>query len=569
MHVNELNMVGIGVHAKTHIKFPEVGIMLITGDNGSGKSTIMEGVSLAFSGNTLRGKPAWLKDDAGLVQLEFEAADDVIVQVNRKKPKSGAVQLQYAQVGIELADYATAVKAQAGLQKFIPVWESWRRTSVFRSSEMGAFTRATDKQRKELIEVMTGAKRFDPGLQAARKDRKEVDKKISRYDRDVAVLTERIAGLKERLLELAKDLDDVVVPDGVDPDALQATALKFGAFVSTAKQDIQRARGRHTDARDATQAAQITADADARALSRLDVDKCPTCDQDVPENLIQKLEQAATATAKLVRVLQVAAQAVKVEVDDEIEELDEELETLEEQERVAKADVRDAKALIQRIAAAVAEKRRRAGSLEKAHTAHDEATTELGEANEELAVLGTERGELVACETVLGLQGVRAHILGGALSGIESMTNAWLMRIASPGHAIRLRPYSEKSGSSDAVTDKISMTIEGCGGGYGYEAASDGEKRRIDVAMLFSLGEFEAAAAGTRPGTLWLDEIMDGLDDNGIDAVSEVLQELSQERLIVVISHRKELCQALNPVTHLHVKDGTVTDLGTSVKKAS
>jgi len=119
---------------------------------------------------------------------------------------------------------------------------------------------------------------------------------------------------------------------------------------------------------------------------------------------------------------------------------------------------------------------------------------------------------------------------------------------------LRLSPYQEKK--SGGVTDSISLEIEGAGGGYGYKAASAGERRRIDVALLFALSEISSAAHGTMAGTLFVDECFDGLDSVGVPRVVEAVRELANRRAVVVISHDEDLKDLLDPALHLKIEDG-------------
>jgi DNA repair exonuclease SbcCD ATPase subunit len=171
--------------------------------------------------------------------------------------------------------------------------------------------------------------------------------------------------------------------------------------------------------------------------------------------------------------------------------------------------------------------------------AQSDAATHLAE----MAVLSTVEG-------VLGLKGVRAHVLSRALGGVEAVANSWLARIAGEGLRLRLKPYAEKA--DGGISDAISLEVEGAGGGEGYRAASTGERRRIDVALLLALSEVAAAAVGERPGTLWADEVFDGLDEVGVHAVCCALDALSAERAVVVITHNP-LLSALLPNAH-HVR---------------
>lgn len=563
MHVREIYVEGFMRLSKAHVRLPESGVVLITGDNGSGKSSLVESVAVGTAGKTLRGTPPWRDGEPGLIQLRLGD-----LRINRKKPKSGAVRLQYGKGDDKLNDYTTGSKAQADLNKLVQDWEAWKRTSVFRADEAGAFTEATDSQRKQLIESLTGTARFDPALKLARDDRKDVDKKVTRIERDIAVLEERLAGYDTRLADLEEDVDEVEIPDLVDPEVAQAKANKYEQLAKNTKEDIRTSERQLTDAKAKERDGQAALRAAEKQAARLDVDDCPTCEQPIPEETRATLRDEVEAQKLRLTKARETTTTVTANVEAEVEELEEELESLELQGRDARDDVRTAKNTIRRIAEATKEQKRREGLLEKGREARTKAAEELVEQEDKLEDLQAERAELAACEKVLGVQGVRSHILGRGLSGIETIANAWLARIGWPGLAIRLLPYSEKK-SSDAVSDKISMKLEGAGGGYGYKAASRGERRRVDVALILALGEYAAAAQGVRPGTLWMDEILDGLDDEGVEAVSDAVQDLAKERAVVIISHREELCSALRPALHLHVEDGVVTSLGSSVQKAS
>lgn len=564
MHAKEFGAYGFMKFVDgTTAKFPDTGIVVITGHNGACKSAIVEAFSVGAYGKTLRGTPAWRKDEPGLLQIRFDG-----MQVNRKKPKNGAIQLQYGPDDGELSDYTTAMKSQHSLQDHLPPFDSWRRTSVFLARDAGTFTMATDAQRKTLIEDLTDAVKFGPALQAARADHKEVRKKIDRITRNTAVLQERIAGLDQRLMDLKQDVASVEIPDDVDPEALQGLVWKYEAFIEKAKRDERTARTALVDVLAGVTDAQAAQRAASNAVKRLDVDECPSCGQDIPVAMVERLETELEVASTILDAKRAEAAGAKEQTDAELDELGDEIETFEEKLRLAKAELRLAKETIVRIVKATKIRNMRGQALEDCFAAHDDATGELAEEALDLGELRVLQAELQACEVVLGLQGVRAHILGGALTGIEALSNAWLSKIGWPGLQVSMKPYTE-SDKKDGVTDKISLKMDGAGGGYGYLAASTGEKSRIDIAILFAFAEYAAAAQGVEPGTLWLDEVMDGLDDDGVDAVSDVLQTISQNRLVVVISHRQELCDALRPAQHLHVNAGTITDVGTSTRKAS
>ncbi len=169
--------------------------------------------------------------------------------------------------------------------------------------------------------------------------------------------------------------------------------------------------------------------------------------------------------------------------------------------------------------------------------------------------------ELSAVDKVLSLTGVRAQLLSESLAGIETIANTWIGRIAGWGMRLELKPYAEKANGT--VRDAISLEVHGAGGGHGYLASSGGERRRIDVAMLLALSEVASAAHGvnSKPSTVFVDEAFDALDTSGVDAVCEVLNELSADRCVVVITHSDLIRSAVGACKHLHVSAGSIQEV--------
>ena len=214
-----------------------------------------------------------------------------------------------------------------------------------------------------------------------------------------------------------------------------------------------------------------------------------------------------------------------------------------------------------------------AGELEKAKqkqsviTKIEEAEDRIFEVDQELSIVETNiqkadinRNELLACEETLGLRGVRATLLSKALSGLETLANSWLNKLVARGSQVTLAPYSEnKSGDQ---TDSISLSIQGpsC---KDYGGCSSGQRRRIDIAFLFALAELSAAAFGVTPGTLFLDEVADALDQDGTDPLMKILVDLSLTRSIVMISHNDRIVSDLKnyAIKHFIVKEDGVFEV--------
>ena len=55
MHIQKVYLENFGPHAALFVDLPKNGLFLVTGHNGSGKSTVIEAVNWVIWGQTLRG----------------------------------------------------------------------------------------------------------------------------------------------------------------------------------------------------------------------------------------------------------------------------------------------------------------------------------------------------------------------------------------------------------------------------------------------------------------------------------------------------------------------------------
>ena len=76
---------------------------------------------------------------------------------------------------------------------------------------------------------------------------------------------------------------------------------------------------------------------------------------------------------------------------------------------------------------------------------------------------------------------------------------------------------------------------------FGYSNFSEGEKMRIDLALLFTWRQIAKMKNSTNTNLLILDEIFDSsLDSNGTDEFLKILSTLSNEN-VFIISHKSDL----------------------------
>ena len=562
MQIRSLSMYRFMTHAKTKLVLPKTGVVLITGENGGGKSSIVEAVSVGFWGKTLRGTSPWNEENPGLVHIEASThLGDLDVTRDRK-----AKTLDW-HLNDNTTEYETTTKAQDALEHVVGSWDVWRRACVFSSQDAAHFTLATDAERKRLLEAILGLERFDVAQEAAKKALVIVEKTLGYAASEHASLSIQRTAAEEQL----RNIHDVMTAEdllgGPSTEAVDGMLDEPNEKLAAARSRVRKLSTSLTE-RDAavakvTQAMRVAdrGDADARAQGLAAEDKakrlakmgeCPTCTQTIPPTLV---EAATKEASKAKRDAAAARNATREQVallEAELEELKEERDLIAR--RVQDARSAEATAAAELRAAeerqtAAAKNAKRVALLEKQRTeaiakkAMLEAN--IAPAERKIAELGVEKEQLEVVVRVLGTKGVRAHILARALSGLEATANKWLAKVAGPGLALVISPYTEKK--TGGVTESIALNVTGAGGGHGYRGASGGERRRLDVALLLALAEVSAAAHGYAPGTLFADELFDALDEEGIDRVVKVLDELAKDRTVVVITHSRDLVDRVAP----------------------
>jgi len=516
------------------LEFPDRGLVLVTGPNGHGKSSLIESVAFGCWGETLRGRSPWVDGLAGELTVETDLSS-----VERSATKAGAKRLRWCRPGEEALTYKTATEAQTALDAVVGPFGTWRRCSVFSSADASAFSTAADRERKLLLEELLGAARFDEAVQRCRSDLSAARARLARTRQDAAVTAAKIEAAHGRLRDAEAARKAVTVTG--DPIALAKE-------VSGLEAEVGRLRGEHTGCQVAAAASAPGYGATSARLEEaerrnrvLGSGRCPTCGAEIAAERVVALEAEVRALRDELAGLVSAQKASRASAVASASRLRDELSDADGRLREARRE------------AAEARERARAASDAAARFAAVEASVRadvvrLGEEAEALAgegaALAGEEALLDVVERVLGLRGVRSHVLGRALSGLEDVANSYLGRIGG-GMRLTVRPTTEKR--TGGTSDAISLAVAGAGGGD-YAGSSGGQRRRIDIALLLGLSDLSDAARSRPPGDLWFDEVFDALDEDGVSGVSGVLAEMAEERKVVVITHSATLASALRPI---------------------
>lgn len=519
---------------------PESGVVVVTGANGCGKSTaLVESVAAAVWGETVRGSPYWTPNAETRV-----AAQVGDLFVSRTVSPSGKKSMEWATLG-DGAEWGTPSKAQADLSLRVPEFDVWRRCAVFSSADAALFSLATDAERKRLLEQLLGVDLFDTALDRCRADARLAAMGSASFR---SALDRISARLEERRARAALTIPDV--PDATDS---YFAARRYAREQGEARAARDRLDAALSSAREECARLQSDLASAQRRRAALAGSTCPTCTQEISDDLIDRL---ARAESDLLAALESAKKRQSVSeagIRVAIERVRDASDAVSRRSATARAALQAERVLGHAAATAMAKRAEWDSGLSDLEAEEATARLALAEADARVALL-----EVV--DRVLGTRGVRARVFGGALAGLEGLANAKVERIF-PGASLQIRPTSTRK--SGKVEDAISFDLQGAGGGWGYKAASQGQRRRVDLAVLLALAEMSSAARATeQEGTLYFDEAFDALDSDGVADVSTLLEEMSARRCVVVISHNADLVESLRPsaALRLHVEGGGIKE---------
>jgi DNA repair exonuclease SbcCD ATPase subunit len=555
MHVDSLTMKNLLNHDETVVELPECGLVVVTGDNGAGKSSMPECVAVACWGKTLRGSVPWR--DGVKAEAAVEAGG---LLMERTKTAKGSPKLHWTPTEgtpQKRDTFPTTTKAQEALEHRIGPFDVWRRSHVFSSSDAAHFTTATDATRKRLLEALLGLDQFDAALADCRGDLRTAESKYAAIVGELNNVSAHLEGAGRR----REDAEQALAALGQQPTGQLDLETEAGlkdteGHISNCSNDIWAMESTLQEEHTLLGEAAATVRQFRAAGESVKAGTCPTCLQVVGEAQLKAAKEKFRAKEDDANAVYARCAKAEAELSTELEDLKEEMHALQSQQTVLVAKrEREAATLAQRERwkATKAKLDETIGSAKSSEAALKKKAKKL---TKDRDVLADEVATLKAVEKVLGLKGVRAHVLGTALGGLEQMGNLWLAKLRRSDLQVQLKPYAESKKGN--VSDAISLDVVGAGGGHGYKASSGGERRRIDVALVFALAEVSAASRAQEVGTLWFDEVFDCLDGDGVEAVCCALDELAQERCVVVITHSAELAGRLDAVLRLHVAKGRV-----------
>jgi DNA repair exonuclease SbcCD ATPase subunit len=515
---------------------------MLAGHNGSGKSTVLESLAYGFFNKPLKKiKLAGLINSTNqkglLVTIEFDKGGNSYKVVRGQKPNIFEIW-----VNDELQDQsASARDYQAKLEYILGMdYKLFTQVVVLNKVKYVPFMDLDAGDRRKVVEDLLNISVFSYMNGIVKEDAKAAASSVSDITWKREQLANKIASTKQLIVEAeSKDssLGSMIVAaieekqnqmKEYEGSVQRITAAVEEQHNIRSKVDKERKKGNECDKVKATLEYKIKEH--AKALSFFtDNTVCPTCSQSISnETINEKKHECDTAIATL------RSNIAKVEelypaITKELKQQEEALQAVTAQV----AELSLASSQLDRLRADVVKLKAKLLTT-KQESKTDEYKTALLNYENEYAKLTDELDEAIKlndryniCKDLLKDTGIKASIISDYIEFINTKVNDYLQ--AMEFHiCIRLdENFNETIGS---INKK----------GFTYDNLSTGQQTRVNMAIWLALLEVASIKNSVVTNVLFLDEILEALDVEGVSMFMGLVREKLPHKNVFVVTQRQE-----------------------------
>ena len=520
--------------------------MLVVGQNGAGKSTMLDALSFALFGKAHRNisKPQLLNSINNkncLVEVTFDAHGSEFKIIRGIKPN---------------------------------IFEIWQNgTMINQSSHAKEYQKILEQNILKLNHksfhqiVVLGSSSFIPFMQLSAQNRRDVIEDLL----DINVFSKMNAILKEKTSLLKDQIKDVTHQHAVTSTKIDAQKKYIKdvkainkeqreeklKLISDFQDEIKTLHGKNEELSDSIQSQLPNADVERgqreAKIKELEAyktkfntevkkivkevqffeknDICPTCDQAIAEETKEAHMLAGKGRAK---ELQTGINTADEGLRQAQEALSASLTIIEEC-RGYQSDLAANNQSISQFQSSIDRTQEEIGKLDS-NVDIDQAVEELdslvftgNNLIEEKLALSEQLNYNTVMSTMLKDTGIKTKIVKQYLPVINKMCNQYL----------DILDFYVSFNLDESFQETIRSRFRD---NFSYDSFSEGEKQRIDLALLFTWRMIAKMKNSVATNLLILDETFDSsLDHEGVDNLMKIMYTLGDDTNIFVISHKREL----------------------------
>ncbi len=527
----------------TSIELDRAQTTLIVGDNGAGKSTLLDALCFALYGKGFRN----LKKDLLVNSINSkELICEVEFHIGRKKYKviRGAKPNRFElYVNDTLINQdATMRDYQEHLEKNIlkMSYRSFTQVAVLGSANFTPFMQLKSVERRRLVEDLLDISIFSTMQDILKKKVTQHNIDVRETNHEIELLEERINGLNEQVNLLQRNRDKKIQKYEGTITETQDNIEKVMRDVGLENKEIDKKKklisnkktneDRLTETLDIErQLEQARAKADQDVLFYQENDDCPTCKQGLDDEHKKKHIKERKAKSNEIKT---ALNDITKTIDlchDEIQRINliqDDIEELQRKIGLHQTEILSNQKYIDKLNQEIKDlQNENSGDA----NVHDKLTT----SEDDLDALHTKKQSLTdrqhyfdLATTLLRDQGVRQRIIKQYVPVMNKMINKYLANLE----------FYVGFELNESFEETIKSRFRDV---FKYDNFSQGEKMRIDLALLFTWRAVARIKNSVNTNILILDEVFDSsLDSQGTDDFLKLLNSLNEKTNAFIISHK-------------------------------
>ena len=520
---------------------------LIVGANGSGKSTLLDAMSFALFGKPHRNinKPQLvntINNKECVVEIEF-----TIGKANFRVKRGIKPQLFEIWKDDSMMNQSSHAKEYQKIleQNIVKLnHKSFHQIVVLGSSSFIPFMQLPAQHRRDVIEDLLDINIFSK-MNTIVKDRNTVLREtLKDIDYNLGFTKEKIELQRKYIREIGALNQESAknINQKIDTYRAQIAEMQLANFDNTTSieglQDgLSDRLNKLHDKKQSLAQYQHQFKTQTSAIVKEtkfyeDNTQCPTCDQDIAEDVRNtKLSDAAAKAKELQIAIDKAAEEM-TKVTDAIQELD-----------LQSKDIRDRNSEILSNNKSIAMLQNQMNDSEAEMVKLSDKTSDTAKANNDLVELIETRDAYTeerlahnedysynnVMSEMLRDTGIKTKVIKEYLPIINKLVNQYLQTL----------DFFVHFNLDEAFVETIRSRHRDS---FSYDSFSEGEKQRIDLALLFAWRQIAKMKNSVATNLLVLDETFDSsLDHDGVENLMKILNTLDTDTNVFVISHKGEI----------------------------